>query len=154
MWHTADCKIIGTGPTVFNGFLFQFTNGKRLKTVEEVSEMNYFAIHSTLTVAYKDSGKPQWTLMCVTRASSYILNPLKSNDQRESVTFIYSGLRLRLTTPEKQCHRTREHLKEQPKVWSLCLSQTQTQTQTSDSDLRLRLRLRLTSYHPTHIRYV
>ncbi len=33
----ADCKIIGTGTTVFNGFLCQITTRKSLKTVEKVS---------------------------------------------------------------------------------------------------------------------
>jgi hypothetical protein len=34
---TADCKIIGTGPTVFNGLRYQFITGKPLKAVAKVS---------------------------------------------------------------------------------------------------------------------
>ncbi len=31
--HTAICKIVGNRATDFNGFLYQFTTGKSLKTV-------------------------------------------------------------------------------------------------------------------------
>jgi hypothetical protein len=35
--RTGDCKIIGTRPTGFNGFLYRFTTETSLKTVEKVS---------------------------------------------------------------------------------------------------------------------
>ncbi len=37
IYSTADCKIIGTGPAVFNGFCYQYTTRKSLKTFEKVS---------------------------------------------------------------------------------------------------------------------
>ncbi len=44
--HTADCKIIGTGPTVFNRFLYQFTARKSLRAFEKVSVNLQSPVHT------------------------------------------------------------------------------------------------------------
>ncbi len=49
MSHVEHGPMVGTGPTVFNGFVYQFTIRKSLKTIEKVSIFLQIAVcHSNL----------------------------------------------------------------------------------------------------------